>query len=337
MRGRHTLSIISKRFEYNLTFNRNITIIRGDSGTGKTILCGLLAEYKREGENCAFKVRCSCKLSLLSDDWEVAEVQLQKTKDALLFVDEDANYLDSLAFVSAMMKSSCYFVIISRLSLKSIPFCYKEVYELNSVVVCNTTLITNQRFYKDLTAPVGVDCIITEDTKSGFTMLHALCGDNVVGLTKEEIKFGVGNNKLLSKCQALTAKGHKVFVLADGAAIGYLIEGLYREALTERNIYLWLPESFEYLLLASGIVWRRDVIEILKDPAKQIESELFHTWEQFFTWLVTDIMSVYSGHSYVKGNLRPWYYNSTNVDKLERIVPEELKHLIDKHPSVEEA
>lgn len=333
MHGKQTLKITSKRLEYNLTFLRNVTIIRGDSGTGKTTLCSIISEHLRTKKDSAYKIHCTCLYRVLSDDWDDAILQINSYKNHLLFVDEDANFLESLEFAELIMNSSNYFVIITRSTIKNIPYSYKEVYELFSVYVGNTTIVTNTQFYKTINNSITTDCIITEDTKSGYIMMKALCGDNVVDLTENDIKYGVGNNKLLSRCQALARNNHKVFILADGAAIGYFIDGLYKEMLSNRNIVLWLPESFEYLLLLSGIVWRRDVPTVLKDPSEQIYSELFPTWERFFTWLVTDIMSGCRGHNYVKGILKPWYYNSANLDKFERIIPDSLKHLVDKHPS----
>lgn len=38
MRGRHTLRVQSVHLRYDLTFTRNLTILQGDSATGKTTL-----------------------------------------------------------------------------------------------------------------------------------------------------------------------------------------------------------------------------------------------------------------------------------------------------------
>lgn len=333
MRGQQTLKVITKRVEYNLKFRRNITIIRGDSGTGKTTLCSILHKYIVDQGRSAHKVKCSCKFRVLSDSWLDALPVLKDSENYLIFVDEDANYINSLEFADMIMGSSNYFVIITRSTIKNIPFSYKEVYEFNSVSVGNTTVVSNIPFYSDLKHTIKPDCIITEDTKSGYIMLRALCGNNTVEISEEEKKYGIGNNKLLEKCQRLAEIGHKVLVMLDGAAIGYLIESLYKEARENNNVVLWAPESFEYLLLQSGIVCRRDVPIILEKPEDQISSELFPTWERFFTWLVTDIMREYNGHTYAKGNLKPWYYNTQNLLKFEKVIPIEAKHLINKHPS----
>lgn len=46
---------------------------------------------------------------------------------------------------------------------------------------------------------------------------------------------------------------------------------------------LFLPESFEWLVLSSGVVKGKDVAEILSHPADFIESHDYFSWESFFT------------------------------------------------------
>lgn len=157
MHGRQRLKIFSKRLEYDLLFTRNVTIIRGNSGTGKTTLCEILSEYLREGDNSVYKVQCTCELDVLSGNWSTALLQISAKKNCLLFVDEDANYLKSKEFANSMDGSSNYFVIISRDTLKTITYSYKEVYELASTSVGNTTITTNTPFYKELNLNIKLD------------------------------------------------------------------------------------------------------------------------------------------------------------------------------------
>lgn len=42
MNGEITLTVKTESFEYRLKFDRNVTFIRGDSGTGKTYFCDLV-------------------------------------------------------------------------------------------------------------------------------------------------------------------------------------------------------------------------------------------------------------------------------------------------------
>ena len=45
MKGRYTIQIENKRFCYKFNISRNITIIQGDSGTGKTTLIDMISDF----------------------------------------------------------------------------------------------------------------------------------------------------------------------------------------------------------------------------------------------------------------------------------------------------
>ena len=42
MRGKHRVIVSTKRLKYDFELRRNLTIIRGDSATGKTILVDMI-------------------------------------------------------------------------------------------------------------------------------------------------------------------------------------------------------------------------------------------------------------------------------------------------------
>lgn len=44
-----------------------------------------------------------------------------------------------------------------------------------------------------------------------------------------------------------------------------------------------LPESFEWLLLKSGVVGSDETSRMLESPSDYVESSEFMSWEQFFT------------------------------------------------------
>ena len=49
MNGKYTIEVSNKKVTYRLEIKRNITIIQGDSGTGKTTLFRMINEYNRYG------------------------------------------------------------------------------------------------------------------------------------------------------------------------------------------------------------------------------------------------------------------------------------------------
>ena len=50
MKGAYHIVVQNKNLKYEFDIKRNITIIKGDSATGKTTLIELIREYGQEGE-----------------------------------------------------------------------------------------------------------------------------------------------------------------------------------------------------------------------------------------------------------------------------------------------
>ena len=51
---------------------------------------------------------------------------------------------------------------------------------------------------------------------------------------------------------------------------------------------LYLPESFEWLILLSDVLNDREIMHILDNPYEYIESREYFSWERFFTKLLTE-------------------------------------------------
>ena len=51
---------------------------------------------------------------------------------------------------------------------------------------------------------------------------------------------------------------------------------------------LYLPESFEWLILSSGILKDAEITQILQIPADYIDSKEYFSWERYFTKLLTE-------------------------------------------------
>ena len=57
---------------------------------------------------------------------------------------------------------------------------------------------------------------------------------------------------------------------------------------TRENLVLYLPESFEWLILSSGILKDTEVAQILQTPSDYIDSRDYFSWERYFTALLTE-------------------------------------------------
>lgn len=62
------------------------------------------------------------------------------------------------------------------------------------------------------------------------------------------------------------------------------------------TVKCYLPESFEWLVLKSGVIDGKNVQDILKHPEDFIESQEYFSWEQFFTALLVE----YTQDSYLR-------------------------------------
>lgn len=85
------------------------------------------------------------------------------------------------------------------------------------------------------------------------------------------------------------------------------------------NIAVYLPESFEWLVLASGLVDRKDLREILENPSNYVDSKEFFSWERFFTHLLVEITRG-TWLQYSKRKINPSYLNETVSERIVNII-----------------
>lgn len=71
---------------------------------------------------------------------------------------------------------------------------------------------------------------------------------------------------------------------------------LYQLMRCKPTIKCYLPESFEWLVLKTGMIDGNIVQDILNHPEDFIESKKFFSWERFFTALLVE----YTQNSYLK-------------------------------------
>lgn len=106
-------------------------------------------------------------------------------------------------------------------------------------------------------------------------------------------------------------------MIADGAAFGAEMETIYRFLkLHPSQVMLYLPESFEWLILKSGIVHNAKLADILERPEEYIDSAKYFSWEQFFTELLIQLTSERDYMRYGKQSLAPFYLQAENIRKV---------------------
>lgn len=153
--------------------------------------------------------------------------------------------------------------------------------------------------------------IITEDSKAGFQFFKAL--------GKECIPAGGKSNVsacMMKENEAIT------LVIADGAAFGPEVEEVLALSKRYPNYSLYLPESFEWILLKANLLEEEFVMDILLNPSDYIESKEFFSWERFFTNCLTELLKSKAGWMYVKKKLNPIYLEEENKKKILHVIQE---------------
>lgn len=125
MIGAYHVTVSNRYLKYEFDIKRNITVIKGNSATGKTTLLEMIREYNEEDDS-GITVQCDKKCVVLyGKDWEK---RLQDINDAIVFIDESGRFTKSEDFARAVQGSSNYYVIVSREKLSNLPFSVDEIY-----------------------------------------------------------------------------------------------------------------------------------------------------------------------------------------------------------------
>jgi len=320
MKGMHHIVIQNKRIRFAFSIKRNITIIRGDSATGKTTLFSMIEEYGNLGKDSGVQIQCDKACVALSGKyWQET---LENIHDSIVFVDEDSRFLKTKDFAKRIRNSNNYYVLITRENLPALPYSVEEIYGIHCSGRYMDTRQVYNLFYKiySETNPgkLLVKSLVTEDSQAGFTffsqvaMTRGICCESADG--KSNI-LGILQKRLLNKEQKET------LVIADGAAFGPEMAHISQLLRGNSNIKLYLPESFEWLLLYADILNKPFIRKRLEEAENYIESEKYFSWERYFTDLLMEETKD-APYPYDKSNLKDFYLQDKIVQKvLEAMAP----------------
>ena len=161
MKGKYRVIVSTKRLKYDFELRRNLTIVRGDSATGKTTLVDMIQDYVNNPSGTPVELSCDKKCYVLAGTlWKE---QLNGISDSIVFIDEGNEFI----------KTDNYYVIISRESLPALPYSVEEIYGIKTSGKYGTLKQSYHEFYrlygadtyKDSVAP---EVVITEDSNSGY-------------------------------------------------------------------------------------------------------------------------------------------------------------------------
>jgi hypothetical protein len=86
---------------------------------------------------------------------------------------------------------------------------------------------------------------------------------------------------------------------------------------------IYLPESFEWLILKSDVINDKEVKNILNNPSEYIESSEYMSWERYFTALLVEKTSN-TYLKYSKSHLNETYKNKRVQTQVLQEIPDKL-------------
>ena len=316
MKGIQSIKVSNRYAKYEFQLFRNITIVRGKSGTGKTTLYDMIADYTRDKEKSGVNLSSTAPCIALTDiDWKN---QIKNIRDSIVFIDEGSKYISSVEFAKTVKESSNYYVIFNREGLHNLPYSVNEIYEiktsgkyhqLKGVYPLTEKFELKQKSKNTMNSSSKV---LTEDSKSGYQFFKFISDEK--GLI---CKTSDSNSLVFSWLKEHI--NEDVLVICDGAAFGAEIDRVSKLINKVGNIRLILPESFEWIILKSGII--DNVEEILNNPSDYIESSKYFSWENFFTALIIErTKGTYI--AYTKRKLNKSYLQKKEKEAILSVLPE---------------
>ena len=321
MVGSFDVSIENAYLKYDFTISRNITIIRGDSATGKTTLVEMIRAYN-EQEDSGITIKCEKPLVVVyGKNWQK---QIEETSGSIVFLDEISRFTKSKEFAETIKGTDNYYVIVTREKLSILPYSITEIYGIrtNGRYAHLTREYTKNEFFRIYgnmpTLSFKPDMIITEDSNSGYEFW------------KNAVKScdcipAHGKDNVLNTIKDIGKQGMRYLVVVDGAAFGSEIEELIqymRYKITSLEVYA--PESFEYLLLSSGLFQDKDIVDKVENTSEYADSVKYMSWERFYTALLVEVTNR-TQMKYDKDKLNVYYLSERNKNLILKQVPDVLK------------
>lgn len=269
--------------QWTIGLDRRITVIRGDSGVGKSELVSLII-------NPPLGVDVYSTLPCIAADNNNWNVILEGTEDSIIILD-DVEAVSSSAFAKKIkdtVKNRNYFLIIGReqigeQSLNEDNF-YRLSYSVDSVlkfVISDDGKMHYTVPFFDLrgvrTSDMNIKTVLVEDSADGFKFFNHLFGDCVVSAKN-------GKSSVVEAIQEnIGRKDSGMLVLCDMAAFGCHMDRFYYKVLIEyKNVYVDPKyECFEYLLLNTNFFKGNDEVQsILTNPYEK--ANIYISWEEFY-------------------------------------------------------
>ncbi len=177
MKGVHWFKIGNNHVQFNIRLKRKVTIIKGDSGTGKTTLVDFIRQYLESqvsGDDSGLSFSTNINRIIILNkgdiDWQI---KVRNASGALLVADEGVRYLFSRAFSGIFNNIDCYLLCVTRENTKlgCLNYAISDIYGLTTKRNGEIYQTELYNLYKDNVEDFKADEVITEDSGSGYLTL----------------------------------------------------------------------------------------------------------------------------------------------------------------------
>ncbi len=314
MKGKYKIVIQNRNLHYELEIRRNITMIQGDSGSGKTTMIDMLRAHDNLGEDSGISISCDVPCRVLEGrDWEVI---IQNNPGVIFFTDEENAFIHSKDFARAIRNSDNYYVLITRENLYELPISVDEIYGIHTSGKYHNTDRVYQQLHQiyspEKGLPIRPEKLLIEDSRAGYEFFQAVGNAHSV----ECVSAG-GNTYIYD--MIVDSEEKETCIIADGAAFGAQMNRVYSRVQSRKNYHLYLPESFEWTLLRSGLIDGNEVKKILEQPEDYADSKKYMSWEQLFTAVIVDHTKD-TFMKYNKNKLNEVYLHNMNCEKILKVM-----------------
>ncbi|MCD7812884.1 MAG: translation initiation factor 2 [Lachnospiraceae bacterium] len=311
MKGKYFIEVYSNKLKYEMTIQRNITVIRGNSATGKTQLVNMIRDYNTFGADSGIVLNCDRNCVVVEGvEWKKRILELT---DAIIFIDEGNGFVRTDEFARLINHNSNYFVLVTREKLSALPYSVKEIYgfrESNKYGGIRQVFNEAYPLFHELsvTEQASHSIIVTEDSNSGWDFFNMVAGNNQMSCISAK-----GKSNVLNTVIKLDKNTNTVLAVVDGSAFGSEMDDVVEYIRYHKTIALYAPESFEWMILKSGIVAVPDAI--LSHTCDYVDSCEHLSWERFFTQQLISVTQNTIYH-YSKHKLNPAYLSQRNIDRI---------------------
>lgn len=297
---------------FSLSLKRNITIICGDTATGKTHLVDNLITALQDDKAVEVIVKNEhgkrVNIPVVTLPASLTETDMlaliNGSTSRIIIFDEDVSFTTSYSFNTLLSKGmNNYFVIISRDSRALTYSCaVSEVYKLWRIdrsitlkpVYWLESYVTHREHPLSRASITSNEVLLVEDSSLGYKVWYDLLQERHI-----KVDTAKGRDRLPKKMRAY--QDCALLVLADQAQLGPVLSRILNECEQNARTILSLPESFEWLLLHLDLFKKDQRVQaVLTKPWNYAESTKYFSWERLFTMELIEALKRNYGLIYTK-------------------------------------